>query len=170
VGGGLLHAGRLITGPHGIAGEWGHNPMPLQWLPEAAHQQERACYCGQFNCIETFLCGAGLMTSHRQLGGDAASPGDLVARAHRGDAQSMQTLALYCRQLAAALATLINVIDPHTLVLGGGLSNIGLLYEQVPRYWQAFVFSDSVQTRLLPPRYGDSSGVRGAAWLWPLES
>ncbi|KFX68501.1 hypothetical protein TMS3_0119865 [Pseudomonas taeanensis MS-3] len=159
VGGGLVIHGRLLGGPNAIAGEWGHNPLPWRRHADGA---SRRCYCGQDDCIETFLSGPGWAArSGLQL--DA---GGIVAAADTGNPAAQQAVALYCDQLARGLASVINLFDPHVIVLGGGLSNIAALYAQVPPLLQRYVFSDQVNTRLLPAKYGDSSGVRGAAWLW----
>lgn len=157
VGGGWVVHGRLLTGANAIAGEWGHNP-----LSEAA--EKRACYCGRQDCVETYLCGAGLLKTYRQLGGVAATAQEVADSA---DDLAEQALEQYCQQLARGLAGVINCVDPEVVVLGGGLSNIATLYERVPMLWQQWVFSDDCRTRLVKAQYGDSSGVRGAAWLWP---
>ncbi|WP_137887280.1 ROK family protein [Pseudomonas sp. 2FE] len=159
VGGGVVVNGRLLSGPNAIAGEWGHNPLPWH-RPEDG--PARRCYCGLEDCIETFLSGPG-WAARSGLALDAAA---LALAAMRADAAAQQALERYCDQLARGLAAVINLLDPHVIVLGGGLSNIGALYEQVPRLLPRYVFSDRVNTRLLPAQHGDSSGVRGAAWLW----
>ena len=163
-GGGLVIDGRLLVGRHAIAGEWGHNPLP--W-PDAGERPGPACYCGRTGCIETFLSGLGLAADHRAFSGEALTAAEIVAHAEAGDVQAQATLDRYVDRLARGLAHVINLIDPEIIVLGGGLSNLGLLYEAVPARWGRYVFSDAVTTRLVPPRHGDSSGVRGAAWLWP---
>ena len=163
VGGGIVIKGRILDGPNANAGEWGHNPLP--W----ALDDERpgaACYCGQHGCIETFLSGPGLARDYASHGGSAISGEAIVSRSS-GDALAQQTLERYEHRMARALASVINVLDPEVIVLGGGLSNIARLYENVPRLWAKWVFSDTVRTRLARNRHGDSSGVRGAAWLWP---
>ncbi len=159
VGGGLVVNKQLLVGGNAIAGEWGHNPLPGAF-------EDRPCYCGRRDCIETYLCGAGLLASFRRHGGRASSVEQLVALADSGDACAGEVLENYCRALARALALVINIVDPEVIVLGGGLSNIPLLYRRVPKLWGQWVFSDECRSRLLPARYGDSSGVRGAAWLW----
>ncbi len=164
VGGGLVVAGREITGPNGIAGEWGHNPLP--W-PAGDERPGPACYCGRSGCIETFLSGPGLAADHARVNPGTALTGEQIARDPGAAAQA--TLARYEERLARALASVVNLLDPDAIVLGGGLSQLTRLYESVPRLWGRFVFSDRVDTRLVPPRYGDASGVRGAAWLWPVE-
>lgn len=161
-GGGIVHAGRLLSGINAVAGEWGHNPLP--W-PSDDEWPGPPCYCGRPGCIETFLSGPGLALDHRTATGVDATAAQIVDRAAQGDPSSIAALDRYCDRLARALASVINVIDPHVIVLGGGLSNVSRLYDAVPRLWGRHVFSDRVDTRLVPPRHGDSSGVRGAAWL-----
>jgi fructokinase len=162
-GGGIVVDRRALVGPNGVAGEWGHNPLP--W----ASDDERpgpACYCGRAGCIETFLSGPGLVRDHSQATGERAEARDIVARAAAGDRRAQATLTRYEDRLARCLGGVINVLDPDVIVLGGGLSAVARLYENVPRLWSAWVFSDRVDTPLRPPVHGDSSGVRGAAWLW----
>ncbi len=163
IGGGIVAHGRLLAGPNAIAGEWGHNPLP--W-PGDDERPGPPCYCGKHGCIETFLSGPGLARDH----GGGLTAADIAARAATGDAAAQAALARHADRLARALATVINVVDPEVVVLGGGLSNIADLYAAVPARWGRYVFSDTVATRLAPPRHGDSSGVRGAAWLWPAEA
>ena len=163
VGGGVVIDGRIVGGANGIAGEWGHNPLP--W-PRADELPGPCCYCGRHGCIETFLSGPGLARDHREHGGAEIAGERIVAAAEAGDTACRDTLDRYAERLARALAHVINILDPNAIVLGGGLSAIASLYETVPRLWGPFVFSDSVATKLLPPKHGDSSGVRGAAWLW----
>ncbi len=158
-GAGLVCEGKVVNGHNGIAGEWGHNPLP--WMM-AEEYPGRACWCGLKGCIETFLSGAGLSANLRQ---ETLSAETMVARAASGDALAEAALAKYARDMAKALAHVINVLDPEVIVLGGGLSNIQRLYTHVPELWGEYIFSDEVRTRLLPPKFGDSSGVRGAAWL-----
>ncbi len=162
-GGGIVIHGQLLSGPNAIAGEWGHNPLP--W-PSAAESPGHQCYCGLRGCIETFLSGPGLARQHREQCQQDLSPAEIVRRAEHGDQQAGQSLMQYEDRLARALASVINVIDPEVIVLGGGMSNIGRLYANVPAIWGRYVFSDRVDTRLCQAAYGDSSGVRGAAWLW----
>jgi fructokinase len=163
VGGGIVAGGSVLTGANAIAGEWGHNALP--W-PDAGELPGPRCYCGRDGCIETFLSGPGLVRDHQQQTGHTADPAAIVAAAQRGDAAARETVARYEGRLARALASVINVLDPSAIVLGGGLSNIERLYEQVPRLWTEYVFSDAIVTTLRRARHGDSSGVRGAAWLW----
>ncbi len=160
VGGGLVIDGHLVGGPNAIAGEWGHNPLP--W-PTAAEISGPACYCGRRGCIETFLSGPGLSCDDP----NRLSPPDIIAAAGIGDSIAIATLDRYVERLARALASVINIVDPHVIVVGGGLSNMARIYSDVPQLWGAYVFSDTVATTLVPPLHGDASGVRGAAWLWP---
>jgi fructokinase len=161
-GGGIVMEGRIWTGPNAIAGEWGHNPLP--W-PRAGEWPGPACYCGKTGCVETFLSGPGLAREYRETTGQEADGVEVVARADRGEAPAETAIARYEDRMARALAGVINVLDPEIIVLGGGMSNVGRLYASVPRRWGRYVFSDRVETRLLPPAHGDASGARGAAWL-----
>ena len=163
IGGGVVVDGHLWSGRNAIGGEWGHNPLP--WPAPGEHPGPR-CYCGLTGCIETFLSGPGLAADHERVTGQRWEPAQIVVAAAGGDPSAEATLARYDDRLARALASLINVLDPDVIVLGGGLSNLDRLYTTVPRLWGAYVFSDQVATRLLPPVHGDSGGVRGAAWLW----
>ena len=160
VGGGLVWHGQVVSGANRIAGEWGHNPQPGETPPLPA------CYCGRTGCVETYLSGPGLAADHLRAGGQSLTAPQIQAGAAAGDEACLATLARYEARLARALAVVINIVDPEVIVLGGGLSNIDRLYSNVPRLWTPAVFSDTVRTRLLAPRFGDSSGVRGAAWLW----
>lgn len=162
-GGAIVANGQVLAGTNAIGGEWGHNPMP--W-PDPDDWPGPPCYCGRTGCIETFLSGPGLSRDHQAATGDAIEPALIAARAAEGDPAACATLARYEGRLARALASVINVVDPHAIVLGGGLSNIERLYERVPRLWGQYVFSDHVATVLVRAQHGDSSGVRGAAWLW----
>lgn len=166
VGAGVVVAGRPLVGANAIAGEWGHNPLPL---PQADDLPLPSCYCGRAGCIETYLSGTALARSYAagRPASDLPDAAAIAARAATGDVWAQTVLARYCERLARALAGVINILDPQVIVLGGGLSNLAALYEQVPALWGKQVFSDSVRTRLLPAKHGDSSGVRGAAWLWP---
>jgi len=163
-GGGIAVAGRLLSGPNGIAGEWGHNPLP--W-PRADELPGASCYCGRQGCIETWLSGPGLERDHRASTGVETGAAAIAERAAAGDAAARASLGRYADRMARALASVINVIDPDVIVLGGGMSNIEWLYGAVPPRWGEYVFSDRVETRLVRARFGDSSGVRGAARLWP---
>ena len=164
VGAGIVVNGRALDGANGIAGEWGHNPLPL---PAGDDLPLPACYCGRAGCIETYLSGPGLAMDHARCSGELARPEGIVAGAAEGDPACEASLARYEQRLARALAGVINILDPDVIVLGGGLSNVERLYETVPSLWRPHVFSDHVATRLVQARHGDSSGVRGAAWLWP---
>ncbi len=164
VGAGIVVNGRALDGANGIAGEWGHNPLPL---PAGDDLPLPACYCGRAGCIETYLSGPGLAMDHARCSGELARPEGIVAGAAEGDPACEASLARYEQRLARALAGVINILDPDVIVLGGGLSNVERLYETVPSLWRPHVFSDHVATRLLRARHGDSSGVRGAVWLWP---
>jgi len=161
-GGGIVINGHLLTGPNAIAGEWGHNPLP--W-PDANEIPGPACYCGKRGCIETFLSGPGLARDH----GGSADPQLIAQAAESGQADAVATMERYHDRLARALASVINILDPEVIVLGGGLGQISSLYQEVPLLLPKYVFSDTVRTRILPPAHGDSSGVRGAACLWPLQ-
>ena len=157
VGGGVVVRGEVLTGVNAIAGEWGHNPLPL---PTPEDLPLRECYCRRRGCIEAYLSGPSLARDHELATGERIAPESIAARGHEA------TMARYEERLARALGTVINLIDPDVVVLGGGLSNVKRLYDNVPRIWGRYIFSDVVATRLLPPVHGDSSGVRGAAWLW----
>jgi predicted NBD/HSP70 family sugar kinase len=163
-GGGVVIRGRVLRGRNAVGGEWGHNSLP--W-PNADERPGEACYCGRTGCIETFLSGPALAREYARISGHNADGPAVVDRAQAGEAAAIQCLNLYIDRLARALASIINVIDPDAIVLGGGLSAIDRLYTEVPRQWTKYVFSDCVETELLPPKFGDASGVRGAAWLWP---
>ncbi|NEV63125.1 ROK family protein [Thiorhodococcus minor] len=166
VGGGLVVNKALLTGANAIAGEWGHSPLPQ---PDAEDYPLPACYCGRAGCVETYLSGPGLALDHARRQGGALAAVDIAAAGAAGDPACLDSLQRYERRLARALAVVINLVDPDVIVLGGGLSKLGRLYQEVPRLWLPHIFSDAVVTRLLPARHGDASGVRGAAWLWPLE-
>ena len=163
-GGGVVVHGRIWTGPNAVAGEFGHNPLPWPNLDEGPGPQ---CYCGQTGCIETYLSGPGLSRDHERTTGQSLDAAGIAVRAASGDVAAEATLRRYEDRMARALASVVNVLDPDVVVLGGGLSNLSRLYVTVPRLWTRYVFSDRVDTRLVSPRHGDSSGVRGAAWLWP---
>jgi predicted NBD/HSP70 family sugar kinase len=156
VGGGIAVNGRVLAGANAIAGEWGHNPLPL---PTSEDLPLPPCYCGRSGCIETYLSGPGLSRDHKALTGEDRSAEEIASLGG-------QSLLRYIERLARALAGVINVLDPDVIVLGGGMSNVESLYAEVPRWWGKTVFSDQVATRLARNAHGDSSGVRGAAWLW----
>jgi fructokinase len=161
-GGGIVVNGRVIVGANAIAGEWGHNPLP--W-PRDEESPGPACYCGRHGCIETFLSGPALVRDYGSPSADVSAE-QIVAAALTGEPRAARALERYEDRFARALATVINMLDPDVIVLGGGLSNVERLYTAVPERWSAYVFSDIVATRLIRARHGDSSGVRGAAWLW----
>jgi len=162
VGGGIVVRGHVLTGPNAIAGEWGHNPLP--W-PKDDERPGYPCFAGHSGCIETFLSGPGIERDHLRANGEALTSHDIGARAAIGDVACEATLRRYEERLARALAHVINILDPDVIVLGGGMSNVQRLYVNVPALWGPRVFSDRVDTRLVKHKYGDSSGVRGAAWL-----
>lgn len=165
VGGGIAIGAQPLGGANAIAGEWGHNPLP--WPTDAERPGPR-CYCGKTGCIETFLSGPGLARDYAANGGTDVSGGeDIAARAAVGEPAAEAALVRYEQRLARALAHVVNILDPDVIVLGGGLSNLDRLYTAVPALWGQWVFSDAVTTPLVKNRHGDSSGVRGAAWLWP---
>ncbi|WP_422902590.1 ROK family protein [Propionivibrio sp.] len=163
VGGGIVVGGRALTGANHIAGEWGHNPLPI---PEEEIRPPPVCYCGRQGCVETWLSGPGLTGDHARHNGEILSPQLIAERAEQGDPACESTLKRYERRLAKALAQVINILDPQVIVLGGGLSNMERLYINVPSLWSQYIFSDQVHTQLRRHKHGDSSGVRGAAWLW----
>lgn len=163
-GGGIVVDGKLLSGPNGIAGEWGHNSLP--W-PQPDELPGAPCYCGKQGCIETWLSGPGMARDHLEATGEHADATEIAAAASSGQVAAGDTLVRYADRMARALASVINIIDPEVIVLGGGMSNVEFLYQAVPQRWGRYVFSDRVDTRLLRAKYGDSSGVRGAAWLWP---
>ena len=164
VGAGIAIDGCAWTGRQGVAGEWGHNPAPL--VPGDEHVQRLRCWCGRGECNETLLSGPGLAADHARHNGAALDAPAIVAAAAAGNAAASASLDRYTERLARAFAQTINLLDPSAIVLGGGMSNIDTLYDEVPRRWAQHVFSDTVTTPLLRAKHGDSSGVRGAAWLW----
>jgi fructokinase len=162
-GGGVVVHQRVLAGANAVAGEWGHNPLPA---PRDGERPGPVCYCGRSGCIETFLSGPALARDYAAAGGGDASALEIATRADAGDPIASAALERYAERLSRALGSVINLLDPDVIVLGGGLSNIGRLYERVPQLWVPYVFSDHVATRLVRAMHGDSSGVRGAAWLW----
>lgn len=164
VGGGITVNGALVSGPNAIAGEWGHNSLPFV-LPDEMPGSD--CYCGKKGCIESWLSGPGFAADYMLDTREALSPEAIVAAADAGNRPARLALRRYADRLARALAHVVNILDPHVIVLGGGMSNIAALYDEVPARWGAYVFSDTVETRLARHAHGDASGVRGAAWLWP---
>jgi fructokinase len=167
VGAGVVVHRRPLTGRNAIAGEWGHNQLP--WMRDD-ERPGPACYCGLHGCIETILSGPGLARDHREATGRDLTAEQVAALASQGDPDAEQTLRRYEDRLARGLAHVINILDPDVVVLGGGLSNLDRLYANVPAIWHRWVFSDRVDTKLRKAKHGDSSGVRGAAWLWPPET
>lgn len=165
-GGGLVIHGHVLSGAHDIAGEWGHNPLP--W-PRDDERPGPACYCGKKGCIETYLSGPGLARDHSVITQQTLTPIEIARAADSGDKQALDTWDRYLDRLARSLATVINLVDPDCIVLGGGLSNVERIYRELPRRLPLYVFSDFIQTPIVQARHGDSSGVRGAAWLWSAE-
>ena len=163
VGGGIVIRRQVLVGANAIAGEWGHNPLPRL---AAADQPAPDCYCGHRGCIETYLSGPGLTADHARHTAETLDAASIECRAAAGDAACEATLRRYEDRLGRALAGVINILDPQVIVLGGGMSNMQRLYRHLPACCAPYVFSDAVDTRFLPPVHGDSSGVRGAAWLW----
>ena len=166
VGGGIAIRQRIHDGPNQIAGEWGHNPLP--WMTDEERAAAPPCYCGKTGCIETFLSGPGFERDYALLSGTPRSSQDIVRAAAAGDPHAIAALRRYEDRLARALATVINILDPDAIVLGGGMSNLPDLASATSALLPRYVFSDTVFTKILPNAHGDSSGVRGAAWLWPL--
>ncbi|QJR35505.1 ROK family protein [Gemmatimonas groenlandica] len=164
VGGGIIVRGHGLTGPNLIAGEWGHNPLP--W-PQPDELPGPPCYCGKQGCIESWIAGPSVAADHRRVTGESLTTPDIVAAAEAGQAAALATRARFINRAARGLATVINLLDPDVIVLGGGMSNVPRLADDITAQLPAFVFSDHVRTAVVRNRHGDSSGVRGAAWLWP---
>lgn len=162
-GGGIVVDGRVLVGPNAVAGEWGHNPLPWQ-RPE--EYPGPLCYCGAYGCIERWVSGRGLARDHHNATGEELTGERIAERAGQGDAAAEATLQRYEDRLARSLASVINMLDPDVIVLGGGVSAVQRLYDRVPVLWQQYVYSDRCDTPLRPPVHGDAGGVRGAAWLW----
>jgi fructokinase len=163
-GAGVVIDKKILLGANAIAGEWGHNPLP--W-PEDSELPGSECYCGKLGCIETWLSGPGIVRDHELYNNEFIDAETLDNRTRFGDEEAIETMQRYEDRMARSLAHIINVLDPDAIVLGGGMGNIKRLYKNVPAIWGQYIFSDKVVTQLLPPLHGDSSGVRGAAWLWP---
>ncbi|OPZ79460.1 MAG: Fructokinase [Alphaproteobacteria bacterium ADurb.Bin438] len=163
-GSGIIAYNKLISGPNAIGGEWGHNPLPF--MDEEEKNTNISCYCGKCNCIETFVSGTGFVRDYKLLSNKDLSGKEIVSLANNGDEIATKTLKRYETRLAKSLASVINILDPEVVVLGGGMSNVDSLYENVPKIWGDYVFSDTVFTKLKKAKFGDSSGVRGAAFLW----
>ncbi len=162
-GGGIVIGGHLLQGPNAVAGEWGHNPLP--W-PRSDELPGPSCYCGKRGCIETFCSGPGLAADLLRVSGRRLQAPDIVIAAEQGDRDAEAALVRHEDRLARALASVVNLLDPEVIVLGGGLSNLRRLYRNLPPLISRHIFSDGLATRIVPPRFGDSSGVRGAARLW----
>lgn len=167
VGAGIVVNKQVLNGANAIAGEWGHNSLP--W-PNTDELPGPDCYCGKQGCIETFLSGPGLAYDHELHTGHVLTSHQIVKQAEQGDVPAEESLQRYENRMARGLAHVINILDPDVIVLGGGMGNIKRLYHNVPKLWGDYIFSDTVSTKLLPPEFGDSSGVRGAAWLWNNET
>jgi fructokinase len=167
VGGGVVIDGRPLLGAQAISGEWGHNALPL---PRDDERPGPQCYCGRRGCIEAWLSGPAFQKQFAKHTGRELIATDIAAAAGSGDREAQDCLEQYCDRLARSLANVVNLIDPHVIVLGGGLSKMQPIYRRVPELWKRYIFSEpeSITTRLVPPVHGDSSGVRGAAWLWPI--
>ena len=163
VGAGIVIDKKVLIGCNAIAGEWGHNPLP--W-PVQDELNLTKCWCGQSGCIETFLSGPGLENDFERIVGSMLGADEINTLAENGDSLAERTMRRYEDRMARSLAHVINILDPEIIVLGGGVSNVKRLYKNVPKTWQQWVFSDYINTTLIPPKFGDSSGVRGAAWLW----
>lgn len=166
-GGGVVVDGKAIDGFNGIGGEWGHNPLP--WM-QPSEFPGNDCYCGKQGCQETYISGTGFRVDYRARSGHDLTGYEIVQRAAQGEAKAQESLSIYADRLARSLAALTNVLDPDVIVLGGGMSNVTELYTLVPPLLSKYAFSDGVLTPIRPAQYGDSSGVRGAAWLWPPQS
>jgi len=166
VGGGIVIDGKPLVGAQAIGGEWGHNALPL---PRDDERPGPACYCGRRGCVEAWLSGPAFQSQFEREAGRELRATGIAEAAEAGDRVADRCLEIYCDRMARALANVVNLIDPHVIVLGGGLSKMTQLYERVPKLWKDYIFSehDRIATKLVPPRHGDSSGVRGAAWLWP---
>ncbi|MDH5218091.1 MAG: ROK family protein [Gammaproteobacteria bacterium] len=162
-GGGIVIDKKLLNGPNGITGEWGHNPLPWKTPAETPGPE---CYCGKSGCIETFLSGPGMTADFKRKTKNTLAPPEILELARDGNTFAIEILDRYYERMAKSLAHIINILDPDTIVLGGGMSNIEGIYEEIPKRWGNYVFSDSCETKLLKAKYGDASGVRGAAKLW----
>jgi|TARA_B100001971_G_C18228026_1_gene561931 fructokinase len=169
VGGGICINGKLLNGANAIAGEWGHNPLALDKLQETVRpdrKQKRSCYCGRYDCVESWLAGPALERSYKTSSDQKKDAASIVALAENGDPCALKVMDSYHQMLALAIANVINILDPQIIVLGGGMSNTDSLYAEVPGHLADHVFSDRVDTKIVQAKHGDSSGVRGAAWLW----
>jgi len=167
-GSGVAINGRAHIGGNGTAGEWGHNPLPWMNDDELRYRAEVPCYCGKQGCIETFISGTGFATDYHRLSGNPLKGGEIMQRVAEGDALAEQALERYEQRLAKSLAHVVNILDPDVIVMGGGMSNVERLYQTVPALIKPWVFGGECETPIRKALHGDSSGVRGAAWLWPL--
>jgi fructokinase len=165
VGGGVSISARIHEGPNQIAGEWGHNPLP--WMTDQERTAASSCYCGKRGCIETFLSGPGFERDYALHSGSRRASADIVADAARGEPPALEALERYSDRLSRSLATVLNLLDPDAVILGGGMSNLPRLPSSVLARLPEYVFSDTLVTKVMTNAHGDSSGVRGAAWLWP---
>ncbi len=165
-GAGVVVNGQVLEGPNSITGEWGHNPLP--WIRQDEFPGPN-CYCGKRACIETYLSGTGIRRDHAESTGQDLAAQEILRLAQSGDLRALASIERYEDRMARSLASVINVLDPNVIVFGGGMSNVERIYEQLPKLLKKYVFSDEVATKLTPARHGDSSGVRGAAWLWPIK-
>ncbi len=163
-GGGLVFDNKLITGPHAIGGEWGHNPLPWPTREELGAVQ---CWCGKTDCIECWISGTGMSADHLRHTHQNLDAKDIATQALDGQKPALNTFNRFASRLARSLAQMVNIIDPDAIVLGGGLSNIDMIYETLPEIMQPYIFADHFKPHLLKPEFGDASGVRGAAHLWP---
>jgi fructokinase len=185
-GAGIVVNGEIQSGINGISGEWGHNPLPYPKAFDPSYRSDGKneeveyftseeklsecpgpkCYCGRYGCLETYISGTGFKADYKRVNNNSISTHDIIEMANNGDEKATEALNRYIDRLARGLAGVINILDPEVIVLGGGMSNVSQLYKEVPKVWGKYIFSDTVDTKLLEPRFGDSSGVRGAAWLW----
>jgi len=165
IGGGICAGGRVLAGAHGIAGEWGHNPLPS---PRGRQETENAprCYCGRYGCIESWCSGPAVVSHYEARTGRTLSVPDIVEAARRGEGPAVAEMEAYYDRLARSIASIVNVLDPDIIVMGGGLSNIGALYAELPPRVEHYAFTPEGPTNIVKNMHGDSSGVRGAAWLW----
>lgn len=168
-GSGIAINGHSLIGGNGTAGEWGHNPLPWMDEEELRHREEVPCYCGKQGCIETFISGTGFATDYHRLSGKKLKGNEIMHLAEQQDPVAGLAISRYEMRLAKSLAHVVNILDPDVIVLGGGMSNVERLYKTVPNLVKAWVFGGEFETPIRKAVHGDSSGVRGAAWLWPLE-
>ena len=166
-GGGICVGGHVLTGAHAITGEWGHNPLPAQTPQEIAISPK--CYCGRVGCIESWISGTGLQADYARRGGRERNSYEIVALAAQGDAMARTIMEDFYDRFARSVAGIVNILDPHVIVIGGGLSNIDALYSELPARVENYAFTPEGRTCIVKNRHGDSSGVRGAAWLWSEE-